>query len=75
MPRAVGAFRKAGWDVVPYPVDYNGPRYFALPLSFATGFHLERLDDAAREWGALVEYYLLGRTDALFPGSREQDRE
>lgn len=23
MPRAVGSFRKVGWPVIPYPVDYN----------------------------------------------------
>lgn len=71
MPRAMGAFREAGWDIVPYPVDYNGPRYYVAPVSFETGFHLDRLDDAAREWAALVVYYLRGETDSLLPGPRD----
>jgi uncharacterized SAM-binding protein YcdF (DUF218 family) len=75
MPRSIGAFRKAGWDVVPYPVDYNGPRNYDAPLSFATGFYLDRLDDVSREWAALVVYYLRDRTDALFPGPRHRKSE
>lgn len=71
MPRSVGCFRKAGWTVVPYPVDYETPGVISTAMAFAAGENLERLDDSMREWAALVEYYWVGRTDALFPGPRE----
>jgi uncharacterized SAM-binding protein YcdF (DUF218 family) len=66
MPRAVGCFRAAGFQVEPYPVDFRTrpPRPFA-PL--APGVALNQLDTAAREWIGLVAYRLMGKTDALFP--------
>jgi len=69
MPRAMGVFRKAGFDVVAYPTDFrtslaDDPIHtFA---SFPAG--LKRLDEAMKEWIGLLAYRLLGRTDALFPG-------
>lgn len=68
MPRAMGLFRKAGFDVVAYPVDYRtrGPedltRFFErIPQG------LLRLDLGANEWLGLLAYRALGRTDELFP--------
>jgi len=68
MPRAVGAFRKVGFDVVAWPVDYRtrGPqdvwRTFAtLPAG------LERVDFAAKEWLGLVAYRISGRSAELWP--------
>jgi uncharacterized SAM-binding protein YcdF (DUF218 family) len=69
MPRSVGVFRKAGWDVVAYPVDYRtgGPedvnRFFA---SISQGF--TRTDTAIKEYVGLIAYRIAGKTDALFPG-------
>ena len=68
MPRAVGAFRKAGFDVMPYPTDYRTN----LPID---AFHpfasipegLKRFDDATKEWLGLAAYRLLGRTTSFFP--------
>jgi uncharacterized SAM-binding protein YcdF (DUF218 family) len=68
MPRSVGIFRHAGFDVVPYPVDYRtaGTGDLLEPFpSIPAG--LRRLDDAAREWGGLLAYWMLGRTSELFP--------
>ncbi|MGE0699417.1 MAG: YdcF family protein, partial [Hyphomicrobiaceae bacterium] len=51
MPRSVGVFRKAGFDVVAYPVDYrtNFPDDALEPFgSIPAG--LKRLDEAAKEW-------------------------
>lgn len=69
MPRAMGLFRKAGFDVIAYPVDYRtrGPedlkRFFErVPQG------LMRLDLGANEWLGLMAYRLLGRIDDLFPG-------
>jgi uncharacterized SAM-binding protein YcdF (DUF218 family) len=67
MPRAIGAFRKAGWNVVAYPVDYRAPGRLAPALypDFVGG--LQTLNDAVREWYALITYRLFGRSNALFP--------
>ena len=69
MPRAVGCFRAAGFQVEPYPVEFmtRGPSgLFAL---FATGSSaLIQFDRAAKEWIGLIAYRLMGKTDALFPG-------
>jgi uncharacterized SAM-binding protein YcdF (DUF218 family) len=66
LPRAVGCFRHAGWEVVPYPVDFRtGPH---LRADFALIEHLGLIDLTSKEWIGLVAYRLLDRTDALFPG-------
>lgn len=71
MPRSVGIFRKAGFPVQPYPVDYrtrdrrDRMRFFER---FTNG--LKRVDTAANEYMGLLAYYLLGRTDALFPSPK-----
>ena len=66
MPRSVGIFRRIGWPVVPWPVDYrtgdDGPM-----LQTEVSDRLTQLDDAAREWLGLLAYRLMSRTDALFP--------
>jgi uncharacterized SAM-binding protein YcdF (DUF218 family) len=70
MPRAVGCFRKAGFAVEAWPVDYRAPRRLDLTrwnTSIPDG--LRRIDSATREYIGLVMYYLTGRTDALLPGS------
>jgi uncharacterized SAM-binding protein YcdF (DUF218 family) len=68
MPRAVGVFRKAGLDVVAYPVDYRttGPGDL-ISISAELSNGLRRADEAVREWAGLVSYWLLGRSSALFP--------
>jgi uncharacterized SAM-binding protein YcdF (DUF218 family) len=68
MPRAVGCFRRAGFAVEAYPVDWRtGIGFeFRLPRSFAGG--LGRTDLAVNEWLGLLAYWLTGRTRALLPG-------
>ena len=69
MPRAVGCFRVAGFDVMPYPVDYRTPAGPAVwRPSSATTRNLEKVHFAIREYLGLAAYYATGRTDALFPG-------
>jgi uncharacterized SAM-binding protein YcdF (DUF218 family) len=63
MPRAVGCFRAAGFQVKPYPA---GPSHPFVP--FAPSFALNHLDMAAKEWIGLLAYRLMGKTNALFPG-------
>ena len=69
MPRAIGLFRKVGFAVEPYPVDWRVGRG-ADVLAF-TQFSLDgllRTDVGVREWLGLIVYWLAGRTSALFPG-------
>lgn len=69
MPRAVGCFRRAGFPVTAYPVDYRtaGPRDATRFNTFASDGLLE-FDLAVKEWIGLVAYKLAGYTDAWMPG-------
>lgn len=73
MPRTLGLFDKAGWPVLPYPVDYQtaGRAKFAPTLRFAE--NLYALDGTLREWIGLISYRLMGRTDTLFPRGTNSD--
>jgi len=67
MPRAMGTFRRIGWNVVPYPVDYRrlgeGDEAFGRNL----GRGLLLLNVSMREWLSLAHYYFAGRIDRLLP--------
>ncbi|MFA5952705.1 MAG: YdcF family protein [Hyphomicrobium sp.] len=69
MPRSMGIFRKAGFDVTAYPVDYrtSGPQDMARFFERISA-GLLRTDTAANEWMGLVAYRALGRIGELFPG-------
>ena len=69
MPRAMGVFRKVGFSVEPYPVDWRtrGPKDFVRPFP-TVGDGLRRTDTALREWVGLLVYWLAGNSDELFPG-------
>jgi uncharacterized SAM-binding protein YcdF (DUF218 family) len=68
MPRAIAAFRHAGFLVEAYPVDWRtrGPIDLAIPFESITA-GLRRTDTATREWVGLAAYRLLGYTSELFP--------
>lgn len=69
MPRAVGAFRRVGFAVEAYPVDYRTRGLDDLARPFASlGEGLRRTDVAVREWIGLAVYRMAGRTSELFPG-------
>ncbi|RTL86551.1 MAG: YdcF family protein [Hyphomicrobiales bacterium] len=68
MPRAVGIFRKAGFPVVAYPVDYRAVdslSHWSPPRHASGNFQLA--EAALHEWLGLAAYRLTGKTDALFP--------
>lgn len=67
MPRSVGTFSKAGWRVVPFPVDFatRGPVQWRPGLDMING--LKQFGTGLRAWVALVTYRLLDRSDVLFP--------
>ncbi|MCS3730156.1 YdcF family protein [Bradyrhizobium betae] len=69
MPRAMGIFRKAGFDVEPYPVDWRmGGRDELFTFTHAGKDGLEKTEIAVREWIGLLAYRLMGRTGELLPG-------
>jgi uncharacterized SAM-binding protein YcdF (DUF218 family) len=66
MPRAVGCFRAAGFEVIADPVDY---RWSPAPgLGFDLPGGLADFDLAAHEYVGLASYRWLKRTSALWPG-------
>lgn len=69
MPRAVGAFRKAGFNVVAFPVHLrtNGWAQMWRPDNSATE-NLLKLDIATHEWLGLAYYKLRGHSDEWFSG-------
>lgn len=67
MPRAIGAFRKAGFRVIADPVGWKS---FADPAHRGARSFAERLgllEAATHEWLGLVYYRLRGRSSAWFP--------
>jgi uncharacterized SAM-binding protein YcdF (DUF218 family) len=69
MPRAMGAFRKVGFAVEAYPVDWRTRGTEDALRPFATvGDGLRRTDTAVHEWVGLFAYWLSGKTLEVFPG-------
>jgi uncharacterized SAM-binding protein YcdF (DUF218 family) len=69
MPRSMGIFRKAGFDVEAYPVDWRmGGRDDLFSFTNNGPDGLSRTDVAVREWMGLLAYRLMGRTSELLPG-------
>jgi uncharacterized SAM-binding protein YcdF (DUF218 family) len=68
MPRAIGCFRRAGFAVEAYPVDWNTRPGVSLWPSVHVAHGLSRLDSAVHEWTGLLAYWLRGRTSEILPG-------
>jgi uncharacterized SAM-binding protein YcdF (DUF218 family) len=68
MPRAMGAFRRAGWPVTAYPAGFLTPPADAAPLRFGVEKNLSFSDRLAHEIIGLVMYRVRGYTDTLWPG-------
>jgi uncharacterized SAM-binding protein YcdF (DUF218 family) len=61
MPRAAAVFRKAGWDVIPYPVAYRTlPEVSWDPIPEALR-QFDKLDMAVHEWIGIAAYWATGR--------------
>jgi uncharacterized SAM-binding protein YcdF (DUF218 family) len=73
MPRSIGAFRSAGFDVEAYPVDWRTRGWVdALTPFDKLSEGLARTDVAVHEWTGLIAYWLTGRSSALFPPPAKQ---
>jgi uncharacterized SAM-binding protein YcdF (DUF218 family) len=68
MPRSVGVFRRAGWEVEAYPVDYRTAGYARPSILGSFAEKLRGVNTAWREWLGLFAYRVLGKTNELFPG-------
>lgn len=68
MPRAMGVFRKAGWNVIAYPAGYltRGKNYRLLSFDLLEGLNVASV--GLHEWVGLVVYRVMGYTDEIFPG-------
>ena len=62
MPRAMGCFRAAEFDVIPWPVDFR-TRGWADLLRFPPGASAgwKRIDLTAKEWVGYIAYWATGR--------------
>jgi uncharacterized SAM-binding protein YcdF (DUF218 family) len=75
MPRAIGVFRKAGFPVEPYPVDWRTRGVEDALYPFATMSEgLRQTDTAVHEWIGLAVYWLTGRSSEVFPAAIREDR-
>jgi uncharacterized SAM-binding protein YcdF (DUF218 family) len=72
MPRSMGAFTAAGWQVIPYPVDFSIDPRTDMRVSFnlVNGLNYSAL--ASHEWVGLVGYRVMGWTRELFPAPSTQ---
>ncbi len=64
MPRALATFQAQGFTLQPFPVDYRSGELTFRPSLDIAG-RLAAFDAIVREWGALVVYERLGRTETL----------
>lgn len=71
MPRSVGLFRKAGFNVLPYPVDYHTPGNYEMWFFIGLKMNLDAWHASSREWLGMLINYLMGRSDTFFPKSEE----
>ncbi len=71
MPRSVGLFEKAGFQVVPFPVDYHTPGNYEPWFFIGLKMNLDAWHAASREWLGMVANYLMGRSDEIYPGPEE----
>jgi len=69
MPRSVGLFRRAGFNVEAYPVDWRvGGRSDLLTFSSVAIEGISRTEQGLREWLGLIAYRATGKIDELLPG-------
>ncbi len=64
IPRAMGVAGKIGWPLIPWPSGYHAG-LARISLQFTD--NLDKLETAAHEWEGLLAYWVMGRSDRLFP--------
>ena len=72
MPRSMGLFRKAGFPVIPWPVDYRTSGQEGVGILRDNPLDaLATTTMAIREWCGLIAYKFVGRIDSVFPGPQD----
>lgn len=66
IPRSVALFRKAGFNIIPYPVDYHTPGNYEPWFFIGLKLNLDAWHASAREWLGMVINYIMGRSDEIF---------
>ena len=67
MPRAMGTFRKAGWQIKAYPVDFNTSQNFKWQFFFNFSGGLMQVSHFAHEVVGLIVYKITGRSQSFLP--------
>jgi len=73
VPRAIGTFRHAGWNMLGYPVDYRLKKNLEFKPRFNLRSGMNAFAAGLHEWIGLTFYWLTGRTNELFPGPLKGD--
>ena len=69
MPRSMGLFRRAGFDVVPWPADYRTSGREKIGIAEDNPYDsLSNLNVGLREWIGLLAYWWTGKIDEILPG-------
>lgn len=66
MPRSVGLFKKLGWKIIPYPVDYHSEMkwsFFNFNLSHSLVFWKTSLHEIV----LILVNHIKGLSDTIFP--------
>jgi uncharacterized SAM-binding protein YcdF (DUF218 family) len=64
IPRTMGVAGKLRWPLIPWPAGYHaGPAKISLQFTD----NLDKLETAGHEWVGLLAYWMMGRSDQLFP--------
>jgi uncharacterized SAM-binding protein YcdF (DUF218 family) len=74
MPRSMGLFEKAGFNVTAYPVAFRtiDPPSGGPPWDIYVSRNMRAFEIGMREWIGLLGYRLSGRIEALFPGPADK---
>lgn len=67
MPRSIGCFRQAGWNVYPMPSDYISTGKFISSIHFNLAEHLIGLTTAVHEYTGLLAYWAMGYIASPWP--------
>jgi uncharacterized SAM-binding protein YcdF (DUF218 family) len=71
MPRSMALFEKAGFAVLPWPVDYRTSGRESLFFADNAIDSVQATTLGIREWIGLLAYWLSGRIDSPFPEARQ----
>jgi uncharacterized SAM-binding protein YcdF (DUF218 family) len=68
MPRAVGLFRKLGWKIIPFPVDYHSEKKWTV-FNFNLSKSIVYWKTSMHEIANMLFNYFKGQSDAIIPNT------